>query len=182
MAEDEELLDEDEEGDELNWPAIIIAAVVLLGLIGGTVWYFFIREVPVEEEEKLPDYEAPAELTEETVYIDMPEMLITPLDGRGRFYLILKFDIAMNDPSHVRNELIGKPWKWAQARNIILDVYGEYTREQLRTPKVKEQARQQVLDEINHMLGWAPDPELEAAGMPNPTPIKALYYSTYVIQ
>ena len=46
---DDEILDEGED-EELNFVAIFIAAAVLLALIGGGVWYFFIREAPVEEQ------------------------------------------------------------------------------------------------------------------------------------
>ena len=95
MADDEELLDDDEEEGELNWVAIIIAAVLALALIGGLIWYFVLREEPVEGE-KEPDYISPESLVEEEIYLDMPELFINPIDSRGRFFLILKFDIAFN--------------------------------------------------------------------------------------
>ena len=153
--EDDELLDEDED-EELNWPAIIIAAVVVLGLIGGAIWYFFIREPP-EETEKEPEYVPPEELVEENIYLDMPEMIISPRDGKGRFYLILKFDVAMNDPGRVRDEMLFKPWKYSQALNFVIDVYSDFTREELRAPKIKENARQSILDEWNRIIGWEYD-------------------------
>ena len=181
--EDENLLDEDEDEDEeLNWVAIIIAAVVLLALIGGAVWYFLIREPPPEDLNKEPDYVIPETLAEESIYLDMPNMVISPLDSRGRSYLIIKFDVVYNDRSIVFNEMILKPWKWAQALNVVIDVYSEYTSEELRTPKVKELARQHVLDEWNHIIGWEYDAELEALGQLPPPPLETLYYAMYVIQ
>ena len=170
--EDEELLDEDEH-EELNWPMIIIAAIVVIGLIGGAIWYFLIREPPVEVD-KEPEYEAPETLVEESIYLDMPEMIISPRDGKGRFYLIVKFDVAMKDKGAVFDEMVLKPWKYSQALNFVIDVYSDYTREELRTPKIKEMARQSILDEWNHIVGWEYDLE--------PPPIKALYYTTYVLQ
>ena len=41
---DDEILDEDEE-EELNFVAIFVAAAIVLALIGGVVWYFFIRKI-----------------------------------------------------------------------------------------------------------------------------------------
>ena len=109
MADEDELIDEDED-EELNWPAIIIAAIVIIGLIGGLVWYFLIREVPEEELNKEPDYVVPESLVEEAVYVDMPDMIISPLDSKGRFYLIVKFDVVMNDRSAAFNEMMLKPY------------------------------------------------------------------------
>lgn len=179
--EDDELLDE-EEGEELNWPVIIIAAVVVLGLVGGAIWYFLIREVPEDELEKEPEYVAPESLAEESVYIDLPDMIISPRDGKGRFYLILKFDVVMNDRGRVLDEMLLKPWKLAQAKNFLIDVYGSYTREELRMPQVKEQTRQIILDEWNRIIGWEYDAELEMLNQLEPPPLKALYYSKYVLQ
>ena len=177
---DEEILDE-EEDEELNWPAIIMAAIVVLALIGGAIWYFLIREPP-DEGEVEPEYIVPEALVEESIYLDMPEMIISPQDGKGRFYLIVKFDVAMNDRGAVFDEMILKPWKYAQALNFVIDVYGDYTREELRAPKVKEITRQTILDEWNHIIGWEYDAELEALGQLPPPPLKALYYETYVLQ
>ena len=179
--EDEDLLDE-EEDEELNWSAIIIAAVILLALIGGAVWYFLIREPSPEDLNKEPDYVIPETLVKESIYIDMPNMVISPLDSRGRSYLIIKFDVVYNDRNIVFDEMILKPWKWAQALNVVIDVYSEYTSEELRTPKVKELARQHVLDEWNHIIGWEYDAELEALGQLPQPPLKELYYAMYVIQ
>ncbi len=181
MADEVELIDEDED-EELNWPAIIIAAVVLLGLIGGAVWYFLIREVPESELGKEPEYVAPKSLVDEKIFLDMPEMIVSPRDGKGRFYLIVKFDVAMNDGPLARDEMLLKPWKWAKALNFVIDVYSDYTREELRTPKIKEMARQTILDEWNHIIGWEYDAELEALGQLPPPPLKALYYTNYVLQ
>jgi hypothetical protein len=180
MADEDELLDEDED-EELNWPAIIIAAVVLLGLLGGLIWYFLIREPP-DEGEIEPEYVPPEELVEERIYLDMPEMVISPRDGKGRFYLIVKFDVAMNDRGAVFDEMILKPWKYSQALNFVIDVYSDYTREELRAPKVKEITRQTILDEWNRICGWEYDAELEALGQLPPSPLKTLYYETFVIQ
>lgn len=180
MADDEELID-DEEEEELNWPAIVIAAVIALGLIGGAIWYFFLVD-PEAEGEKEPEYVPPETLVQEEIYLDMPDLFISPADSRGRFFLVLKFDIAYNDRSRVLGELIQKPWKWAQAQNMIIDVYSEYTREELKTPKFREETRQRLLDDFNTLLGWEYDAKLEAFGQLEPPPIKALYYSKYILQ
>lgn len=181
--EDEDLLDEDEEeGEELNWVAIIIAAVIVIGLIGGLVWYFLIREVSEEELNKEPDYEIPESLAEENIYLDMPDMIISPQDSKGRYYLVVKFDVAMNDPGTARDEMILKPWKWSEALNFVIDVYSNHTREELRTPNVKEWARQSILEEWNRIIGWEYDANLEALGQLAPPPLKTLYYEKYVIQ
>jgi hypothetical protein len=47
---------------------------------------------------------------------------------------------------------------------------------------VKEKARQHILDEWNHIIGWEYDAELEALGQLEPPPLQALYYAKYVIQ
>ena len=112
----------------------------------------------------------------------MEELFINPSDSRGRFFLILKFDVAYNDKALVIDELFLKPWKFARAKNMIIDVYGEYTREQLRTPKIKEETRKRLLDAFNTMLGWEYDPVLEELGQLKPKPIEALYYAKYILQ
>jgi hypothetical protein len=104
-----------DEDEELNWVAIIIAAVVVIGLVGGLVWYFLIREVSEKELNREPDYEVPESLVEESIYLDMPDMIISPSDSKGRYYLIVKFDVAMNDAGRARDEMIFKPWKWSKA-------------------------------------------------------------------
>ena len=181
MADDEELLDDDEEEDELNWIAIIVAAIVALALIGGLIWYFVLRDDSADAE-KEPDYIVPDALVKEEIYVDMPELFINPRDSRGRFFLILKFDVAYNDRALVFKELFEKPWNFAKAKNMISDVYGEYTREELRTPKIKKETRQLLFDEFNRMLGWEYDSVLEELGQLEPRPIKALYYSKYILQ
>ncbi len=182
MADDEEILDDEGEEDELNWIAIIVAAVLALALIGGLIWWFLIREEPVDDGTVVPDYVQPESIVEEEIYLDMPELFINPLDSRGRFFLILKFDIAYNNRSLVFDEMILKPWNWAKAQNMMIDVYSEYTREELRTPKIKEETRQRLLDEFNTMLGWEYNAVLEELGQLEPPPIKALYYSKYILQ
>ena len=117
MADDEEILDDEGEEDELNWMVIIIAAVITLVLIGGLIWWFLIREKPEGPVE--PDYVVPDSLFVEEVYLDMPELFINPLDSRGRFFLILKFDIAYNNKDKVFDEMLLKPWNWAKAKNMI---------------------------------------------------------------
>ncbi len=181
MADEDDLIDEDED-EELNWMVIITAAVVLLVLIGGGVWYFFIREISEEERNRPPEYVAPESLVEEKVYVDMPDMIISPLDSRGRYYLIIKFDVVSNDQREVFNQMIMKPWKWAQALNVVIDIYGDYTREELRTPRVKEIAREHVLEEWNRIVGWEYDADLEALGQLPEPPLKALYYEKYILQ
>jgi flagellar basal body-associated protein FliL len=181
MADDEELLDDEEEEDELNWIAIIIATIVALALIGGLIWYFVLRDETADGP-KEPDYVIPESLVEEKIYLDLPELFINPFDSRGRFFLILKFDVAYNDRALVFDEMILKPWNYAKAKNMIIDVYSEYTREELRTPKVKEETRQRLLDEFNTMLGWEYDAGLEELGQLEDPPIKALYYAKYILQ
>ena len=78
--------------------------------------------------------------------------------------------------------MILKPWKWAQALNFVIDIYSDFTREELRTPKVKEWARQHILDEWNHTIGWEYDAELDALDLLSPPPLEALYYANYVLQ
>lgn len=181
MADDEELLDDEEEEDELNWIAIIVAAIVALALIGGLIWYFVLRDDSAGAD-KEPDYIVPDALVKEEIYFDMPELFINPFDSRGRFFLILKFDVAYNNKDKVIDELFFKPWKFAKAKNMIIDVYGEYTREELRTQKIKEETRKRLLDKFNTMLDWEYDPVLDELGQLEKPPIKALYYAKYILQ
>ena len=95
-----------DEDEGLNSVAIIVAAVVLIALISGLVWYFLIREVPEGDLIKEPDYVVPESLVEESIYLDMPDMIISPSDSKGRFYLIVKFDVAMNDGPRARDEML----------------------------------------------------------------------------
>ena len=94
--------------------------------------------------------------------------------------------MVYNDRGTVFNAMILKPWKRAQALNVVIDVYSEYTSEytseELLTPKVKELARQHVLEEWNHIIGWEYDAELESLGQVPPPPLETLYYAMYVIQ
>ena len=181
MAEDEEELLDEEEG-ELNYAAIIIAAVLALALIGGAVWFFFLRETPEVKVVELPKWEPPAELAEEVVREDLPELIINPYDSQGRYFLIVKVAVAVNDRAIVRKEVINKPWRFAQIQNIIIDIFSGYTVEELRTPKVREETRQLIKDEFNTIVGWSEPPEGFPEGMEIPPPVKEIYFSKYVLQ
>lgn len=184
MAEDE-LLDEEEEG-EYNIVAIAIAIVLLLAIIGGIVWFFFLRTPPEEEDQsmQLPKWEAPVDAKADDVFELLPKMIINPADGDGRYYLIIKVDVAWQ--TEMPSDLLGKPWLLAKAQNLILDVFGSYTIEELQTPKFKEEARLELRYELNKMLGWEgeePTPE-EAAEMEPESlpPIREIYLVEFILQ
>ena len=86
---DDEILDEGEE-EELNFVAIFVAAAIVLALIGGVVWYFFIREVPEEEKNQMPQWEAPEDLGKEYISDLLPEMIINPAGSKGRHFILSK--------------------------------------------------------------------------------------------
>ena len=54
------------------------------------------------------------------------------------------------------------------ALNFVIDVYSDYTREELRVPEVKEMAREHILEEWNRIIGWEYEAELEALGQLEP--------------
>ena len=174
--DDEELIDEDED-EELNIPAIIIAAVLLLALIGGAVWYFVLREPPEEDENKGPVWEAPANAEEEILFTMLKELVVNPRDSRGRFYLIVKIDVALNED--IRGEFLSKLWVIPEAQNAIIDVFNSYSVEELRTPKIKEEARLQIKEEFSSILGWTGDPNMPAPDGTLP-PIKDIYIVKYI--
>ncbi len=175
---DDELLDE-EEDEELNIPAIIIAVVLLLVIIGGLVWFFFIREVPVEES-ALPTWEPPENVSADNIYDLFPQLLINPVDSRGRFFLILKINILFQD-ADILVELLDKPWILPKAQNIVIDIFSIYTKDELRTPKFKEEARQEILSEFNALLGWT-EGAAALVEEPVPPPIKDIYFERYILQ
>ncbi len=179
--DDEEILDDEDE--ELNIVAIAVAAIVLLVLIGGIVWFFFLREVPEEEvsEAGIPGWEAPDDFASEAVQDFLPTMIINPSDSGGRYFLVVKIDVALNDQDLVRQEVLNKPWRIPQVKNLIIDVFSVYSREEPRTPKVIEEARQEILAQLNAMLGWT-EPEMEIEGVENKAPIETIYFTEYVIQ
>ena len=186
MALDQdEILDEGEE-EEVNWMAVIIAAVVVLVIIGGAAWFFFIREVPESEAKfELPKWVPPPEgFAEETVNDFLPTMIINPADSRGRYFLVVKLDFVLNDPGVVAGEVYGKPWRLAQVKNIIIDIFSSYTTDELKMPKYKEETRQKIWEELNGLTGWVPSdqPLEEGYDDPNPPPIKAIYFSQYILQ
>jgi len=185
MADDEGLLDEEEEG-EYNIPAIIATVVVLLALIGGAVWYFVIREPPDEESQaERPEWVRPENLEEEQISDILPQMVINPLDGRGRYYLIVRINIAINDNELARNEIIKKPWRLAQVKNLIYDICSAYRVDELRTPNIKEQIRGRILEDINDILGWTKEEakaEADRTGLEmEPPPIKDIYFEEYLV-
>ena len=132
---DDDILD-DEEDDELNWVAIIVAAVVVLILVGGAIWYFLLREPPAEEDKvELPKWERPVDLVAETINDFLNPMIINPADSRGRHFLIVKLDFALNDVEVVGSWVYGESWRLAQVKNTIIDVFSSYTVEELKMPK-----------------------------------------------
>ncbi len=180
MADDEELLDEDEEG-ELNIAAIVIAAVLILALIGGGVWFFAFREPPEESAEaKLPDWEPPPDLEKEMVIDLLPQLIINPRDSRGRYWLVVKVDFSVNN-SDARDAVIDEPWRLPQAKNIIIDIFSDYTLDELRTPRIREEARQQIKEELNALLGWNGEP-VDEDGEEILPPIKEVYFVEYMMQ
>lgn len=183
LDQEDEILEEGE-AEELNWVAIIVAAVVVLAVIGGVLWFLFIREVPEgEKEAALPQWVPPENLAQENVNDFLPPMIINPADSRGRYFLVVKLDFALNDPDVVSEEVYGKPWRLAQLKNIIIDIFSSYTREELKMTRYKEETRQKLLEELNRMLGWVPSATpVEEGPDPNPPPIEAIYFSQYVLQ
>jgi len=182
---DDELLDE-EDDEEYNIVAIVIALVLLLAIIGGIVWYFFLRTPPSEEEIALqtPKWEAPVDAKADEVFELLPKMIINPLDSDGRYYLIVKVDVAWQD--EMPSELINKLWMIPKAQNLIIDVFSSYTIDELQTPKFKEEARLELKYEFNKMLGWEgeePTPEeaalLEPEALP---PIREIYLVEFILQ
>ena len=108
MADDEEMLDDDiEEESEYNIPAIIIAVVLILALIGTGVWYFLIREPPAQEEEVVerPVWEPPEDLQPEEISDILGEMVIDPRDGGGRYHLVVEINISLNDKRAAATEI-----------------------------------------------------------------------------
>ena len=180
MADDEELLDEDEDG-ELNIAAIVIAAVLILALIGGGVWFFALREPPEESAEaQLPGWEPPPDVEKELVIDLLPQLIINPRDSRGRYWLVVKVDFAVNN-SDARDAVIGEPWRIPQAKNIIIDIFSDYTLDELRTPRIREEARQQIKEELNALLGWEGG-FVEEDGEEILPPIKEVYFVEYMMQ
>ena len=188
MAEDDEILDDEEEEGEYNIPAIIIAVVIALLLIGAGVWYFYLREPPSEEKEKdKVAWEAPeGGFQEEDISDFFPQMVINPLDSGGRYFLILKLNISLNDMNQVKYEIFRKPWRLAQAQNTIFDICSSYRVEELRTPNVREEIRQRIKESLNDMLGWSEEQAVEEAAKTGeemrPSPIEDIYFEEYILQ
>lgn len=186
---DDEILDEEEE-DEYNIVAIIIAVVLLLAIIGGVVWYFFLRTPPEEETNpalQLPKWEAPVDAPVDEVFTMLPKMILNPADSNGRYYLVVKVDVAWNNG--MPDDLGGKPWLLEKAKNLIIDVFSSYTISELQTPKFKEEARLELKYELNKMLGWEgwndqePTPEEMAEMDPESLPpIKEVYLVEFILQ
>ncbi|MCZ6634671.1 MAG: flagellar basal body-associated FliL family protein [bacterium] len=176
MAIDEEEII-DEEDDELNIPAIILTAVLVLALIGGAVWYFFIREPPEEDEEKGLVWETPTNVQKEILFKMLPELVINPRDSRGRVYLIVKIDVVLNED--IRSQFLNKLWILPEAQNAIIDIFNSYSLDELRTPKLKEEARLQIKEEFNIILGWTGDPDTPAPDGSLP-PVKNIYITKYI--
>ena len=187
MGDVEDELIDDDEADEYNFVAIGIAAAIVLAIIGGLIWFFVLREEPTEEEAdagpKLPEWEAPIDLSPELVYDGLESMIINPADSRGRYYLVVKVDIAFN--RDVRGEMLSQLWKIPQAKNIIIDIFSDYTIAELQTPDLKEEARLEIKYALNKLLGWEgdePTPE-ELAEMDDESkpPIKEIYLVEFIL-
>ncbi len=186
MADNEELLDE-EDGGDYNIVAIVITMVVAIVLIGGGVWYFFFRTPSETTEEKttqLPQWEAPETADKELVFDMLPAMVINPLDSNGRYYLQVKVDFTFN--RDMNSELIGKPWLLPQAKNIIIDIFSDFTVEELQTSEFREEARNEIKTEFNRLLGWTEDkaaPQTEGETDPETLPpIKEVYLVQFILQ
>jgi len=184
MGAEEELID-DEEADELNFVAIGIAAVIVLAIIGGLVWFFVLKEEPTEEEAgpKIPEWEAPLDLTPELVYDDLDRLIINPADSRGRYYLVVKVDIAFQ--RDVRGELLSRLWVIPQAKNLIIDIFSDYTIAELQKSEFKEEARMEILYEFNRLMGWEGDlpsfEELEVMEDDDKPPVKDIYLVEFIL-
>jgi len=151
-VEEDVLLDEEESG-EYNLVAIGIVAMVVLAIIGGLVWFFVLKEDSTKKEaDILPKWVAPVDLSPELVYDGMERLIINPADSRGRYYLVVKVDIAFN--RDVRAELLSNLWKIPKAKNIIIDVFSAYTVAELQTLELKEEARLEIKYEFNKLMGW----------------------------
>lgn len=183
MADEDELIDE-EEGGEYNFVTVGIAVAVLLLLIGGAVWYFMFRTPPEEKAEiQLPKWEMPEAISPDIVYEGLPKMIINPADSDGRYYLQVKVDIAFS--KDIRSQLLGKPWLLPQAQNIIIDVFNDYTIDDLQTPKFREEARLEVKRELNRLLGWEGEelPEdLQELDIEDRPPISEVYLVEFILQ
>ncbi|MDA0712266.1 MAG: flagellar basal body-associated FliL family protein, partial [bacterium] len=166
--------------------AIVIAVVVVLAIIGGVVWYFFLRTPPDEAKValELPKWEAPIETKVDEVFDLLPKMIINPADSNGRYYLVVKVDVAWQ--AGMPSDLIGKVWMIPKAQNLIIDVFSDYTIAELQTPKYKEEARLELKYELNKMLGWeGPEPTPEEAALLDPgslPPIRELYLVEFILQ
>jgi flagellar basal body-associated protein FliL len=179
---DDEILDEGED-EELNFVAIFIAAAVLLALIGGVVWYFFIREAPVEEQNRLPQWEAPEDLGAEYISDLLQEMIINPADSKGRYFLIVKIDVAVNDRDIIFDEVLSKKWRIPEIRNIIVDVISTYTMAELKTPEFKNEVREVIVEKLNELAGWTADMAASSDdGELILPPVKDIYFSKYILQ
>lgn len=182
--EEEEILDEGE-GEELNFVAIAVAAVVILGLIGGAVWFFVLREPPPDKKkDELPKWEAPEDLGREYVTDLLPELVINPRDSNGRYFLIVKLDIALNDQAVLKKEVFGKKWRMAEVKNIVIDIFSEYTVDELRTPKFKDEARRRIVEQLNALAGWTQEDALvmDEDGEIKKPPVQDVYFMRYILQ
>ena len=182
MADDDEILDEDDSEEEYNIGAIIGAAVLVLALIGGAVWYFLIREVAPEDElAQLPNWEAPEGLGDKYVTDLLPSMTINPRDSKGRYFLIVKIDVALSDQSVLIDLFGSHPWLIPQVQNIIIDEFSSYTMDELRTPKYKDMAKENIKAALNELAGWTgPDPLAE--GEDAKPPVREVYFAKYILQ
>jgi|GEM_PF-1170507 len=186
MSEDEELLDEDD-SDELNWVAIGIAAVVLIAVIGAAAWYFFIREDPMEAAGiEVVRWEEPERFEEEEIIGPplFPELVISPYDGQGRYYLSLQLSFLVGNRDQAFDLIMDRPGGLQRVQNIVIDVFTSYTLDELRQPKFKEEARQILKDRLNEMAGWKGiPPEMEGLpeeDLPKP-PLVEIYFDKFIL-
>ena len=77
------------------------------------------------------------------------------------------------------------PETYARQRNIIIDIFSDYTIAELQTPELKEEARMKIKYEFNKLLGWEgdePTPE-ELAEMDDDSkpPVKVIYLVEFIL-
>ena len=108
-------------------------------------------------------------------------MTINPSDSKGRYFLIVKIDVALKDQSVLTDLLGSHPWLMPQVRNLIIDEFSSYTMDELRTPKYKDMAKENIKAALNELAGWTgPDPLAE--GEDAKPPVREVYFAKYILQ
>ncbi|HCR16642.1 MAG TPA: hypothetical protein DIU35_04085 [Candidatus Latescibacteria bacterium] len=141
------------------------------------------REVPEEEKNQVPQWEAPEDLGKEYISDLLPEMIINPAGSKGRHFIIVKIDVGVNDRDIIVEEVLSKKWRIPEIRNIIIDVFSTYTTYELKTPKYKQEVREVIVEKFNELAGWTSDmAAFSEDGEVSLPPIKEVYFSKYIIQ